>query len=160
MKNKMQAEILSFSMFANSADQHAATNEQKGFSLAKKIEDAMKAKGYSRQHFAHAMSVQPSIITRWLTGRHNFTVETLYDIENVLGVRLLDIETPTNHFINLHMTVDSEHAHFTDTPLITGIASLWNGHHGGSGDSLNELEAFYLNHTQNKIGSTDAGTAG
>ena len=60
--------------------------------LAAKIADAMKAKGWKNKDLLKAMGKNsPSEITKWLSGTHNFTVETLIDLENVLNVKLLNL---------------------------------------------------------------------
>ncbi|MCC6413623.1 MAG: helix-turn-helix transcriptional regulator [Saprospiraceae bacterium] len=60
--------------------------------LAAKIFDAMEAKGLSQKQFAEKIGKRPSMIRHWLSGGHNFTVDTLTDIQRVLGVRLLVVE--------------------------------------------------------------------
>jgi transcriptional regulator with XRE-family HTH domain len=54
--------------------------------IAKIIDDCIKEKNITRQEFAGIMGVQPSTITKWLSGSHNFTAETLIGIEFKLGV--------------------------------------------------------------------------
>lgn len=60
--------------------------------LAAKINDGMKAKGWQNKQLAEALEQNPSIITKWLIGIHNFTSDNLSDIEEVLGISLLDIQ--------------------------------------------------------------------
>ena len=60
--------------------------------LAAKIFDAMVAKGLGKKQFAELMGQRPSVITKWLSGGHNFTVDTLSDIQRVLDVQLLALE--------------------------------------------------------------------
>lgn len=67
----------------------AMSQTMKKVRLASKIESGMKAKGLTRKAFAVLMNVQPSIITRWLSGAHNFTVETLYTIEEKLNITII-----------------------------------------------------------------------
>ena len=63
--------------------------------LAAKIADAMKAKGWKNKDLLKAMGKNnPSEITKWLSGTHNFTVETLVELENVLNVKLLNLNYP------------------------------------------------------------------
>ena len=54
--------------------------------LAAKIYDAMIAKGIDKKQFAELLGHRLSVINKWLSGRHNFTVDTLTDIQRVLGV--------------------------------------------------------------------------
>lgn len=63
----------------------------KSIKLAQAIENAMKARGFNRIDFAHLMAVQPSIITRWLSGHHNFTIATLFKIEVALETQIIYI---------------------------------------------------------------------
>ena len=58
--------------------------------LAQKIDMGMKAKGLNKSQFANKIGQKPSVITRWLSGTHNFTIDTLTDIEDVLGITLID----------------------------------------------------------------------
>lgn len=60
--------------------------------VAEKIKDRLKELGINRQEFAGMMNVQPSAVTRWLRGDHNFTVFTLFEIERILGMPLFDYE--------------------------------------------------------------------
>jgi len=58
--------------------------------LATKIANAIKAKGLKKSEFAEILGKQPSEISKWLSGTHNFTIDTLMDIERELSVQLLD----------------------------------------------------------------------
>lgn len=60
--------------------------------LAAKIDEARKAKGWSQTKFAEEMGKQPSEISKWLSGTHNFTSDTLWDIEEKLGIELISIK--------------------------------------------------------------------
>ena len=76
--------------------------------LAAKIKDGMNAKGWKNKHLAEALNQQPSVITKWLSGTHNFTSDTLSDIEDVLGIKLLAVQeekiAQVNHY---HLLVTS-----------------------------------------------------
>ena len=52
---------------------------------AEEILDAMEASGLSRKEFAMKMGRQPSEVTKWLRGKHNFTSDLLAEISLVLG---------------------------------------------------------------------------
>lgn len=72
--------------------------------LAAKIEDGIKAKGWKKKEFADALNKQPSEISKWLSGVHNFTFDTLLDIEDVLRIELISLskkkhEQITNYYI-------------------------------------------------------------
>jgi len=60
--------------------------------LAARIDDALKAKGMRKGDLAKALDKSPSEITKWLSGTHNFTVETLWEIGDVLDINLINIK--------------------------------------------------------------------
>jgi ribosome-binding protein aMBF1 (putative translation factor) len=60
--------------------------------LAIKISDAIEASGLKKHEFAKKINKNNSVIDKWLSGTHNFTVETLFFLQNELGIKLLDLE--------------------------------------------------------------------
>lgn len=60
--------------------------------LAIKIADAIEASGLKKYEFAKKINKNNSVIDKWLSGTHNFTVETLFFLQNELGIKLLDLE--------------------------------------------------------------------
>ena len=57
--------------------------------IAVRIADALEAKKLSQKAFAELMKKSESEISEWLSGNRNFTVDTLSDISDCLGIRLL-----------------------------------------------------------------------
>ena len=79
---------------------------KKRLMLAAKIEDGIKAKGWKKIDFAKAMNKQPSEISKWLSGTHNFTTDTLFEIEGILNINLISLternkEQVTNFFLSV-----------------------------------------------------------
>lgn len=62
--------------------------------LAGFIADLIEQKGWTNGEFAKKMGKQPSVISKWLSGTHNFTTETLWEIEEVIGVKIIPMELP------------------------------------------------------------------
>ena len=62
--------------------------------LAARINDAMKAVGLKKGELARALGKHPSEITKWLSGTHNFTTDTLWEIGDALGIELINIDEP------------------------------------------------------------------
>jgi transcriptional regulator with XRE-family HTH domain len=85
-----KSQILNDILALGTQEEYARTESR--MVLAAKIDDALKAKGISKKQFAEMMGRQPSVITKWLSGGHNFTVDTLTDIQGKLGVRLLALD--------------------------------------------------------------------
>ena len=72
----------------------------KKMQLAAKIADALKSKGWKHKDLLTALGREsPSIITKWLSGTHNFTVDTLVELEQALNIRLIDLSDPENEFV-------------------------------------------------------------
>lgn len=78
--------------------------------IAAKIDEALKAKGWKAKDLLTAMDRgTPSIVTKWLSGTHNFTVETLVEIENALGIQLIDRKmSPTQSSENGFIVISKE----------------------------------------------------
>lgn len=75
--------------------------------LAVKIANAIKAKGWKKSDLAKSLSKSPSEITKWLSGTHNFTYDTLCDLERALDINLINIEISKKeiHVVFCHVEV-------------------------------------------------------
>ena len=58
--------------------------------LAAHIADLITAKGWSKSEFARHVNQEPSVITKWLSGTHNFTQDTLGKIAAVLDINSVE----------------------------------------------------------------------
>jgi transcriptional regulator with XRE-family HTH domain len=81
--------------------------------LAARIDEAKKAKGWKNKDLAKALNKRPSEITKWLSGTHNFTADTLFDIGKILNIELINLsnkkpEQVTNYFIFVSQKTDKE----------------------------------------------------
>lgn len=47
------------------------------FLISNRIDALMKEKGLSKKQFADALGKRPSEINEWLSGEHNFTINTI-----------------------------------------------------------------------------------
>ncbi|MEZ7955242.1 MAG: helix-turn-helix transcriptional regulator, partial [Bacteroidales bacterium] len=57
--------------------------------IAARIEDEMIRRGWSKGDLMNAVGKNsPSIITSWLSGTHNFTIDTLVELEHALDISL------------------------------------------------------------------------
>ncbi len=59
--------------------------------ISARIDDALKLKGWSQKQLADKMEKRPSEVTKWLSGNHNFTLETISLIEKQLEVTLITV---------------------------------------------------------------------
>ncbi len=54
-----------------------------------RINQILKAKGYTQKDLAEKMNKKPSEINKWLKGSHNLTLKTLAKLEAELGEPLI-----------------------------------------------------------------------
>lgn len=96
-----------------------AEKTEKRMLLAAKIDDAVKAKSWNRTDFAREMNKEPSVITKWLSGTHNFTFDTLLDIQRILDINLinLDEKLKEQEFVQ-HFVVSIENKENNCTPYM------------------------------------------
>jgi transcriptional regulator with XRE-family HTH domain len=75
--------------------------------LAGKIYAGLKSKGWKSLDLAKALDLKsPSLVSKWLSGTHNFTVDTLVDIQRLLGIKLLDADSAeSTPALNVNLTV-------------------------------------------------------
>lgn len=64
--------------------------------LSVRIANRLKELDLSKIQFSKLMDVQPSVITRWLSGTHNFTSDTLTDIQSKLNISLFNTSDTDN----------------------------------------------------------------
>jgi len=101
----------------------------KRMQLAARISDGIKANGWKKKDFAAAMHKQPSEITKWLSGTHNFTADTLFDIERVLNMGLVILNDVSKAQIIKYQVVVSQKAIILEnTTYFDLAANLYIGH--------------------------------
>ncbi|MBR1627607.1 MAG: helix-turn-helix transcriptional regulator [Bacteroidales bacterium] len=59
--------------------------------VSNKIAVLMQSKGLSKKEFAEQMGKNPSEITKWLSGQHNFTLRTIAEISAFFKSPMLKI---------------------------------------------------------------------
>lgn len=57
--------------------------------LACKITETLKKKGITQKRFAQMLGKRESEVSEWLSGNRNFTIDTLSDISDCLGITLI-----------------------------------------------------------------------
>jgi len=66
----------------------------KKYLLAKYIKEKIQTARLRSNEFAGRVNKRPSEITKWLSGNHNFTIETLFEIEEHLGITIINLSEP------------------------------------------------------------------
>ena len=63
------------------------------FAIATRIEEVLKRKGMTQRELAQRLGKRESEVSKWLTGRHNFTTNTLARISLALGAPIINVAT-------------------------------------------------------------------
>lgn len=85
------SKTISFEEFFSTQDSKKFRQMEKKMLLATTIAERMKVCGLRKKDLAERLNKRPSEITKWLSGDHNFTIETLFEIEEVLDFQLMNI---------------------------------------------------------------------
>ena len=90
------------------------------FGIAERISEILKAKGLTQKDFARLLNKRDSEISKWLTGRHNFTTQTIARIETALGSKLISIAHwlgyANNHILK-HQEIHNKSTKFPEYKL-------------------------------------------
>lgn len=62
------------------------------FGVATRILEILERRGWSQADFAKAMGKREPEISKWLSGQHNFTIQTIAKIEIVLGEDVITVK--------------------------------------------------------------------
>jgi transcriptional regulator with XRE-family HTH domain len=87
------------------AQQHRTDNRML---IAARIDDAMQEKNISQKELAKRLDKHHSVVTLWLSGTQNFTIDTLSDIETALGINLFQTIEPQPIVIEFHFVVEQK----------------------------------------------------
>ena len=61
------------------------------FDISRRIIEVLEQKHMSQADLARAVGKKPAMVSRWLSGTHNFTIQTLAQIEAALGVSIIRV---------------------------------------------------------------------
>lgn len=61
------------------------------FLIVDRIHSILEEKGLKQKDLANMLGKKESEISKWMIGTHNFTIETISSIENVLGLPILQV---------------------------------------------------------------------
>lgn len=63
------------------------------FMIVDRIHYILEERGLKQKDLAMMLGKKESEISKWMRGTHNFTIETISSIENVLGTPILQVAT-------------------------------------------------------------------
>ncbi len=61
------------------------------YGIAERLDTLLKQKGITQHELARRLGKRDSEVSKWLTGRHNFTTSTIARIETAVGEKLVMI---------------------------------------------------------------------
>lgn len=78
-------------------DSFQTAQTRKRMLIAARLEDILNELGWKKKDLAEKLGKNPSEVTKWMSGTHNFTTDTLSEIEQVTGKSLIQVweKTPT-----------------------------------------------------------------
>ena len=77
------------------------------FGIASRIIEIMERRGWNQADLAKAMGKKESEISKWLSGQHNFTIQTIARVETVLGEDILSVKKYRNKPIGMYKENDA-----------------------------------------------------
>jgi transcriptional regulator with XRE-family HTH domain len=89
MKNKTKARKYTSPLVAQLLGDMNPVERQQAMTkmmVAAKLDEIITQKGWGKRAFAEKLHKNPSEITKWLSGTHNFTLDTLAEISAVLNL--------------------------------------------------------------------------
>ena len=81
---------------------------EKSEQIANRLKEILKKKGWNRARFARELGTCTKSIGKYLSGEHNFTIRTLFEIEEVTGEQVIEavkssssVKTKRTHTANI-----------------------------------------------------------
>ncbi len=104
MKTNKRAEKYNSSIIAELLSEISSAEKMQvriKMQLAARIDDLIMESGLNKSEFASKMDKNPSEISKWLSGTHNFTIDTLVEISEALNINVEELFAPeSDHSVN------------------------------------------------------------
>ena len=97
MKTNKRAEKYNSSIISELLSEISSAEKMKvriKMQLAARIDDLIMESGLNKSEFATKMDKNPSEISKWLSGTHNFTIDTLVEISEALNIHVQELFAP------------------------------------------------------------------
>lgn len=78
------------------------------FAIADRIEEVLKRKGMTQRELAKRLGKRESEVSKWLTGRHNFTTNTIARISLALNAPIINVASYTYNISEEEPTMVAE----------------------------------------------------
>jgi transcriptional regulator with XRE-family HTH domain len=94
MKKKIEKNIneeLFFKQALNSIPEEVKQSVSLSMAIASQINSILKRKNITQRDLANLLGKKESEISKWLSGNHNFTTNTIGKIQSVLGEEIISV---------------------------------------------------------------------
>ena len=81
-----------FQEMLNQVPKERRRESELSYGIARRIHEVLQRKGWSQADLARATGKREAVVSRWMSGTHNFTIQTLSEIETALGEDILSIK--------------------------------------------------------------------
>ena len=81
-----------FKEMLNQVPKEKRRESELSYGIARRIYEVLQRKGWSQADLARATGKREAVVSRWMSGTHNFTIQTLSEIETAMGVEILSIK--------------------------------------------------------------------
>ena len=81
------------------------------FDIAERIASILRNKGLTQRDLATMLGKRESEVSKWLTGRHNFTTNTIVRIQRALGETVICVPPPARPF---HIDAEPSESYVAD----------------------------------------------
>ena len=94
MKANKRAEKYNSSIITELLNEISSTEKMQvriKMQLAARLDDLIMESGLNKSEFASKLDKNPSEISKWLSGTHNFTIDTLVEISEALNIHVQEL---------------------------------------------------------------------
>lgn len=74
------------------ARRQGRSKKKRSLHIAVNVLDHLHKQGMSQKAFAELIGVTPQMVSKWLQGSENFTLETIEKIEEIIGFDLIEVK--------------------------------------------------------------------
>ena len=81
-----------FQEVLNQVPKERRRESELSYGIARRIHEVLLRKEWSQADLARATGKRETIVSRWMSGTHNFTIQTLAEIETAMGEEILSVK--------------------------------------------------------------------
>ena len=85
------------------------------FAIAAHISEILARKGWTKSDLANAMGKKNAEISRWMSGQHNFTLDTIAKIEAVLGEDIIAVKKYRKPVTGYNKATEQQRRYLSDS---------------------------------------------